>query len=167
MEINCNTKARILNLVAKYNEGKGETKRAVDVSLGCDRNQFAKTFGLQLCNVIFAAYVADEQEVGCWKLKSPKLSKRHIPGNHKIAIDGHGFVMTPKVLKFIPVEDTEKVVAILRIELGQAQENIIKMLYAKLGNEVSLMLEPSEMELPLGTNLADRKMEIVKGGSAK
>jgi len=166
MEINYNAKARVLNILAKFNEGKGETKRAVDVSIGCDRDQFAKAFGLQLCNVIFAAYVAeDKDEDGCWKLKSPKLSKRHMPGNHKVEIDGHRFVMTPRVVKFVPVEDTEKVVAVLRIELGQAQENIVKTLYSKLGNEVTLRLEPSEMELPLGTNLSDRKMEVVKGGA--
>lgn len=161
MDINAQTKARVMEVVGKYNDAKGDKRQGVDVAIGCDRKEFEKYFGPELTGVLFSAFID-----GVWQLKDPQPSKHVDCGQHAVNLDGNRYAVKPKIRKFVPVQDTEKIVAIIRLALGKAQDNIVLSMFKKLGRDIELELKPSEPGLPLtddGTsNLSDRQMEIVK-----
>lgn len=166
--INAKTKARIRKYSGIWNEGKDGTTREVDFELGRTRSESVATFGQQLTDAVFAGFVTDKNDDGSWKLKNPKPSKLVVCQQHQVKIDGEGFVVQPRIRGFRTVEDTPKIVAVIRMHLGVAQVALRKKLEDRVGEEVNIEIEPSNMELPLGqtSNLSDRQLEIIKGGTA-
>jgi hypothetical protein len=159
LEINAKTKARVIEVMGRYNDAKGDKRQGVDVAIGCGPKACEDYFGKELADVLFSAYVD-----GTWRLKDPQPSKHVDCVNHAIDLDGNRYVCKPKIKKFIPVDDTEKIVAIIRLKLGKAQGNIVRDMFTKLGTDIDLRIEPSEQDLPLDddgtTNLSDRQMEV-------
>lgn len=166
-KINVATKMRVEQYKVVANNSKDGTLREVDLELGLTRDQANKALGEQLTSAVFAGYTTDEDSAGEWKLKNPKPSKRVVCQQHNVRIDGDGFVVQPKLRAFKTVDDTEKVVALIRLHLGQAQTALRRKLEDTVGNEVMVEIEPTNMDLPLGetSNLSDRQLEIIKGGT--
>lgn len=164
--INAKTKMRVRKYSGTYNNDKDGTVREVDLELGLSRDQAIAAIGSQLTDAVFAGFTAGDESAGEWKLKNPKPSKRVVCPQHNVRIDGTGFVVQPKLRSFNTVEDTEKITAVIRLQLGQAQTELRKMLEDRVGAEVNVEIEPTDLPLPLGetSNLSDRQMEIQKAG---
>jgi len=167
MEIKTKAKARVRQYKVMRNEAKDGTIREVDLEIGYTRAQCALAFGDRITEAVFAGFISDEGDTdGEWKLKNPKPSNRVVCGNHRIDIEGDGFVGQPRIRSFATVKDTEKVVAVIRIELGEAQGALRRKLEGQ--PHVDITIQPSNLQLPLGertVNIADAQMTIVKGGA--
>ena len=166
--INSKSKMRIRKYTGTYNQAKDGTVREVDLELGLSRDESRVALGDTLTDAVFAGYTdGEESGGGHWKLKNPKPSSRVVCSQHSVKIDGDGFVVQPRLRAFQTVEDTQKIVAIIRLQLGVAQVALRKKLEDRVGEEVHVEIEPSELPLPLGetSNLSDRQLEIVKGAA--
>lgn len=164
MEINAQAKARVMEVIGKYNDAQGDKRQGVDVAIGCDRKQFQKYFGRELTDVLFSAFVN-----GVWQLKDPQPSKHVDCVRHAVNLDGNRYDVKPRIRKFVPVQDTEKIVVIIRLTLGKAQDNIVLSMFKQLGRDIQFEIAPSQPGLPLSeegtSNLSDRTVEIKKAAN--
>jgi hypothetical protein len=168
MDINYQGKACVKKYTGTYNEAKDGTVREVDISIGLDKSQFMAAFGEELTDVVFSAFVYemdddDEQTDGVWKLKAPKPSKAVVCSHHKVDVEGDEIEVQPKIRAFIPVEDTEKVNAVIRLELGQAQVKLRRKLEDCVGVFVDLSIKPKQLSVE-DAKAMGQQMTIIKGG---
>lgn len=164
-------KALVKKYVGKFNEGNAGTEREIDLEIGCTRTQAKERFGEEMAEAVFAAFGSqpadgepEDVHEGIWRLKAMKPSKRIICEAHKVTLAGD-IVITcePKVLRFAPLdESTEKVIALVRLQLGKAQAKQRRFLEDAVGCEIDVKFEAQRIELPLGDRAA--QLDIIKGG---
>lgn len=163
MEIRYAGKALVEKYVGLYSRSNNAMVREVDIAIGLTRDAFELVFGSEMAEVVFASYLKDEAGIGQWKLKSAKPAKCVVCEQHKIDIEGIGIDCQPRVKAWTPIGDSESVVAVISLRLGQPQVKLRRLLEDCVGVLIDIDIKPSQMDLSDGTtNLSDRHMEIVK-----
>lgn len=169
MQIRMKAKGELVGYHGVVNKARDGTKRYVDVEFGRDREQLAKAIGEELTAAVFAGYAIGgkkngEEADGVWSLKSAKLSDKVVAEVHKITIDGESYQGQPQIVRFEPIEGTETVVMVIRLELGQAQTKLRQICEANLNCNLSFVFIPSKVPLPLKDEARSAQMEIIEGG---
>ena len=153
MRINGNFNAHVYHYGGRARTD--DNRRFVDIEVSRGREELGDMLDNGLAEAVFAGYVTEiahhddgDEAVGMWKLKNPKPSKRVVPEMHRIKTGDHAYDGQPSILRFVPIEDSDRVLVQIRLPIGEAQGLLRRELEDSLGGHVDISFAPSQMELP-------------------
>jgi hypothetical protein len=150
LTIKAKCKAEIQDFRVKKNQRADGKTAQVEIAIARSEKQAAKFLGEEFAKLAFGTLVQAEGEDGPeWVhlAKTITASQRFRLAKHVVMLEDRKAITKPSIQKILPVEKSDRVLVIVRLQVPTDQE-VISWLPGIVGETIDVEFSPTQQDLP-------------------